>query len=152
MNVYRHIFSCVLQARGDGEGWVFRNERGERLSGPRYWWDDAISETKIQNFRWHDLRHTFASRLIMGGMDLRTVQELMGHKAIAMTCRYAHLAPTHQLAAVERLADIDRAIKDAQPEQQNGTHTESSTDTKTDTSSFDPIPTPSHDAPQVVIM
>ncbi len=39
----------------------------------------------------------------MAGVDLRTVQELMGHKSIAMTVRYSHLAPTHQLAAVERL-------------------------------------------------
>ena len=47
----------------------------------------------------------------MGGIDLRPVQALMGHKTIAMTCRYAHLAPTCQLAAVERLADMNRAIQ-----------------------------------------
>jgi site-specific recombinase XerD len=39
----------------------------------------------------------------MAGVDLRTVQELMGHKTIAMTCRYTHLAPDHKLAVVERL-------------------------------------------------
>ena len=55
------------------------------------------------NFTRHCLRHTFASPLVMAGVDLRTVQELMGHKTIAMTCRYAHLAPSHKLAAVERL-------------------------------------------------
>jgi site-specific recombinase XerD len=43
------------------------------------------------------LRHTFASRLVMSGVNLKTVQELMGHKTIAMTARYAHLAPTHKL-------------------------------------------------------
>ena len=48
-------------------------------------------------------RHTFASRLVMAGVDLRTVQELMGHKTIAMTCRYAHLGSSHKLAAVDRL-------------------------------------------------
>jgi integrase len=53
---------------------------------------------------WHCLRHTFASRLVMAGIDLRTVQELLGHKSIAMTVRYSHLAPAHTLAAVERLA------------------------------------------------
>jgi site-specific recombinase XerD len=39
----------------------------------------------------------------MKGVDLKTVQELMGHKTIAMTLRYAHLSPAHQLAAVRRL-------------------------------------------------
>ena len=49
------------------------------------------------------LRHTFASRLVMAGVDIRTVQELLGHKTIAMTVRYSHFAPKHTLAAVERL-------------------------------------------------
>jgi site-specific recombinase XerD len=49
------------------------------------------------------LRHTFASRLIMAGVDLKTVQELMGHKSITMTARYAHLSPEHRAAALEKL-------------------------------------------------
>ncbi len=63
----------------------------------------AIEAAGIENFHWHDLRHTFASRLIMAGVDLRTVQELMGHKTITMTLRYSHLSPAHQLEAVQRL-------------------------------------------------
>src|SRR5215813_9202271 len=51
----------------------------------------------------HVLRHTFASRLVMAGVDLRTVQELMGHKTIAMTLRYAHLSPDHKRQAMEAL-------------------------------------------------
>jgi integrase len=51
----------------------------------------------------HVLRHTFASRLVMAGVDLRTVQELMGHKDIAMTMRYAHLSSNHKRAAMEAL-------------------------------------------------
>ncbi|MGE4096024.1 MAG: tyrosine-type recombinase/integrase, partial [Candidatus Binatia bacterium] len=51
----------------------------------------------------HTLRHTFASRLIMAGVDLRTVQELLGHKDIKMTLRYAHLTPNHKRAAIETL-------------------------------------------------
>ena len=51
----------------------------------------------------HILRHTFASRLVMAGVDLRTVQELIGHKTITMTLRYSHLSPTHQREAVQRL-------------------------------------------------
>ncbi|MHB2021112.1 MAG: tyrosine-type recombinase/integrase [Candidatus Xenobia bacterium] len=59
------------------------------------------------DFTWHDLRHDFASRLVMSGVDLYTVQQLMGHKTIAMTQRYAHLSPTHRLAAVNCLAQAD---------------------------------------------
>ena len=52
---------------------------------------------------WHDLRHTFGSRLIMSGVDLKTAQTLMGHKTISMTARYAHLSSAHLDAAVDRL-------------------------------------------------
>ncbi len=63
----------------------------------------ALSDAKIKGLRWHDLRHTFASRLVMAGVDLRTVQDLLGHKTIAMTERYSHLSPAHRLDAVQRL-------------------------------------------------
>jgi site-specific recombinase XerD len=71
--------------------------------GPRRWFEPALADAKVGSFSWHCLRHTFASRLVMAGVDIRTVQELLGHKTIAMTVRYSHLAPKHTLAAVERL-------------------------------------------------
>jgi integrase len=70
---------------------------------PRRWFEPAVKIAGLGAFSWHCLRHTFASRLVMAGVDIRTVQELMGHKTIAMTVRYSHLAPKHTLAAVERL-------------------------------------------------
>jgi integrase len=60
----------------------------------------ALRRSELPHFRFHDLRHTFASWLVMGGVDLRTVQELLGHKDIRMTMRYAHLAPDHMQHAV----------------------------------------------------
>ncbi len=70
---------------------------------PDEWFPEACKKAGIANFSWHCLRHTFASRLVMAGVDIRTVQELMGHKTIVTTMRYAHLAPGHGSDAVERL-------------------------------------------------
>jgi site-specific recombinase XerD len=93
--------------------WVFLNCFGQQLKSPRQWFEEAVESAGITEFTWHCLRHTFASRLIMAGVDLRTAQELMGHKTIQMTVRYAHLAPKHQLAAVERLCDTGAAQNEA---------------------------------------
>jgi len=60
----------------------------------------------IKDFRFHDLRHTFGSYLVMQGVGLRTVQQLMCHKEIRMTVRYSHLSPEHVQKAVERLDNL----------------------------------------------
>jgi site-specific recombinase XerD len=57
----------------------------------------------IEDFRIHDLRHTFATRLVQNGVDLYRVKELLGHKTIAMTMRYAHLYPESLRSSVEVL-------------------------------------------------
>lgn len=70
----------------------------------RMWFDIALAKAGITDFHWHCLRHTFASRLVMAGVDIRTVAELMGHRDLKMTMRYSHLAPEHKAAAVAKIA------------------------------------------------
>ncbi|MBZ5687258.1 MAG: site-specific integrase [Acidobacteriia bacterium] len=95
-----------LSKRRSPSGWVFVTMDGERLCGYKHWFGPAVETAGIRDFTWYSLRHTFASRLVMAGVDLRTVAELMGHKTIQMTMRYAHLAPEHNLAAVEKLVSL----------------------------------------------
>lgn len=72
----------------------------------------ALGRSKIMDFKFHDLRHTFASYLVMGGVDITTVKELLGHKTLTMTLRYTHLAPSHKVKAVDIL---DNALKEKIP-------------------------------------
>jgi len=82
--------------------YVFR-DGGDPQHNYRRWFNEALAEARVKDYSWHCNRHTFASRLVMAGVDLRTVAELMGHSSIQMTMRYAHLAPQHNRAAVDRL-------------------------------------------------
>jgi len=82
---------------------VFPNASGDPVSGPRGWFEEAVTRAKLADYVWHCNRHTFISRLVMAGVDLRTVAELAGHATISMTMKYAHLAPSHTASAVDRL-------------------------------------------------
>ncbi len=87
----------------DTSGLVFPSRTGEPFSHTKRAWASLLELAKIKDFTWHDMRHHFASQLVMAGVDLNTVRELLGHSDIKMTLRYAHLAPEHKAAAVERL-------------------------------------------------
>ena len=76
---------------------------GKRYRDIKHSFNSALKRAKIQDFHLHDLRHTFASHLVMAGVDLTTVSRLLGHKDIKMTLRYAHLAPSHMVKAVDIL-------------------------------------------------
>src|SRR5512145_2339911 len=64
---------------------------------------DDVDGGRLEGYTWHGNRHTFASRLVMAGVDLLTVQTLGGWQTPAMVQRYAHLAPEYLARAVERL-------------------------------------------------
>jgi len=93
---------------GDGKGCVFTSLRtGEPLENGRHWFDDAVVQAKLKNFHWHDLRHTFASRLPMKGAPLEDIADLLGHKSLTMTRRYTHLGPNKLHAVVSLLGASD---------------------------------------------
>jgi integrase len=73
---------------------------GNMIDNVRRSFATLLKSAGIQNFRWHDMRHDFASNLVMKGVDLNTVRELMGHADMKMTLRYAHLAPGNKSRAV----------------------------------------------------
>ena len=93
------------QVSGQGERVFVTDDGKPYIRKPiRRWFEETVSKAKIRDFTWHCLRHTFCSRLVMAGVPLKTVQELMGHKTIQMTARYAHLSPGHLQNAVELLS------------------------------------------------
>jgi integrase len=101
LNALRELIVGKTRLRNDP---VFPSVRtGDSLQGSRGWFSTALEEAKIQEYTWHCNRHTFASRLVMAGVDLRTVEELLGHRTLQMVMRYSHLAPVHQASAVDRL-------------------------------------------------
>lgn len=84
--------------------YIFEGPAGGPMHDVRTSWEKVLKAAGIKKFRWHDLRHTFASWLVIRGVDLNTVRELLGHADYSTTLRYAHLAPEVRAAAVERLA------------------------------------------------
>lgn len=81
---------------------VFANRSG-RAVFPRKSWERALKAARIEDFRWHDLRHSAASYLAMNGATLAEIAEVLGHKTLAMVKRYSHLTESHTASVVARM-------------------------------------------------
>ena len=101
--VYGVLREQMKKKRGD---LVFPNGNGKKFQSIQYSFNRALERAGIRDFHFHDLRHTFASNLVMAGEDLVTVKELLGHKSIQMTMRYSHLSQQHKMKAVRKLEAV----------------------------------------------
>ncbi len=90
-------------------GRLFKKANGAGWDRIRTAFELGLRRAKIQDFRFHDLRHTFASHAVMRGVSLAELKELLGHSTLTMTLRYAHLSPTHLRGAVARLDGLTSA-------------------------------------------
>lgn len=98
------------QARSVGlDRLIFPGPRGTKIGRLDTAWRALLKAAKIKEFRWHDLRHTYASALVDKGVPLYTVSELLGHRSLEMTMRYSHLSPNHKAEAVAKLNELDAA-------------------------------------------
>ncbi len=95
--------AMVITRKNPDSAYVFSTKRGNPYTDIRKPFARSLKRAGIENFRFHDLRHTFASQLAMAGVDLNTIRELMGHKSTRMTIRYAHLSANHKTHAVDLL-------------------------------------------------
>lgn len=81
------------QAQGDGAGLVFPSPAGGRFDNINSAWRALVKAADLPGVKFHDCRHHFASMLVQRGVDLNLVREILGHADLALTLRYAHLAP-----------------------------------------------------------
>jgi integrase len=106
VQISRAARKCLTQLRNRpprGQAFI-TPERNQTATDRRLWFEKAAKKADLRPaFHYHDLRHTFASRLAAAGVPLLEIQQLLGHKTIGMTLRYAHLSPDLRRRAVERV-------------------------------------------------
>lgn len=98
---------AILEARrGIDRVYVFGNPDYPLYKASNRAWYQALRDAKLQGFRWHDLRHTWASWAVMSGVSLAQLQQLGGWKTLSMVMRYAHLAPEHLAGAAAKIKPV----------------------------------------------
>src|SRR5262249_53931718 len=91
-------------------GLLFRKRDARAWGQIRTAFEGAVAKAGLTDFRFHDLRHTAASHMVMRGASLAEVKEILGHADLKMTLRYAHLSSAHLRTAVDRLDGLTRAL------------------------------------------
>jgi integrase len=104
VRINRAAHRCLTRLRKHARGEYITPERNEGPQDRRLWFEKAVKKADLRPaFRYHDLRHTFCSRLVAAGVPLLDVQRLAGHKLYSTTLRYAHLSPDQLKRAVEKV-------------------------------------------------
>jgi len=98
------VLASLGKVRRIGADLVFAIGRGQ-ATFPRKAWEAALRQAELDDFRFHDLRHAFASYLAMSGASLAELTEALGHKTLAMVKRYAHLTEAHTSGVVKRMTE-----------------------------------------------
>lgn len=106
--LFKHLLEMSHKNK-NGKGFVFASFK----INLRRNFEAGLKRAGIDDFRFHDLRHTFASHLVMSGAGLKVVQELLGHKTMAMTVRYSHVSQDHLQDAINRLTYIPEGTNQA---------------------------------------
>ena len=101
--LYQELSSISIDPENE---YVFPGMNGLPVGDIKTGFNSALKRAEIVDFRFHDLRHTFGSQMVMQGVHIRTLQQLMGHKTIKMTMRYSHLSPEHVQEAMSRLDNV----------------------------------------------
>jgi integrase len=91
------------------------NYHGQQVSEVKRSFKKALDDAGIEDCRFHDLRHTFASHMVMRGAGIKEVQEILGHKSLTMTVRYAHLSQEHKKKAVNLLNGLTAPAPQSKP-------------------------------------
>jgi integrase len=98
---------AILRARQEGQppgAWIFTGTRPTTDFPGEHAWRSALQRAEVHDFHFHDLRHSFASYMAMSGATLAEIAEVLGHKSLSMTRRYAHFTASHTRGLVEKMA------------------------------------------------
>jgi len=118
LSMNKTVYDLLIRLYREKEGnYVFTSQiTGGKITDVKKAFSTALKKSCIEDFRFHDLRHTFASWLVMSGVDLYTVQRLLGHTNIRTTMRYAHLAPNfleQEIGKIDEILSSDISASDA---------------------------------------
>jgi integrase len=113
------VFKEIRKENQLKSAYVFCDSQGRRFYEVKRSFTTACKKAGVADFRFHDLRHTFASHLVMNGVNLKAVQELLGHADLTMTMRYAHLSQAHLQDAVAKINEIGYGHKLVTDSRQN---------------------------------